>query len=65
MRNLNDWPMRNLNDWPMRNLNDWPAWISDYDRASAVPVYWGVHDVAELIVITSDFMAAIPRSEQG
>ncbi|KAG6150408.1 hypothetical protein E4U11_008397, partial [Claviceps purpurea] len=50
---------------PMRNLNNWPAWISEYDRASAAAVYWGVHDVADLIVITSDFMAAIPRSEQG
>ncbi|KAG6310059.1 hypothetical protein E4U44_005988, partial [Claviceps purpurea] len=50
---------------PMRNLNNWPSWVNEYDRASTSAVLWGVSDVANMISITTDFMAAIPRSEQG
>ncbi|KAG6280501.1 hypothetical protein E4U47_008129 [Claviceps purpurea] len=49
---------------PMRNLNNWPSWVNEYDRASTSAVLWGVSDVANMISITTDFMAAIPRSEQ-
>ncbi|KAG6086889.1 hypothetical protein E4U15_000405, partial [Claviceps sp. LM218 group G6] len=49
----------------MRNLNNWTAWVNEYDRASASAQLWGVSDVADMMTITTDFMAAIPKSEQG
>ncbi|KAG5996486.1 hypothetical protein E4U52_006556 [Claviceps spartinae] len=50
---------------PMRNLSNWSAWANEYDRASASAQLWGVSDVTDMMSITTDFMAAIPRSEQG
>ncbi|KAG5933183.1 hypothetical protein E4U60_004629 [Claviceps pazoutovae] len=50
---------------PMRNLNNWLAWVNECERASALAESWGVSDVANMLSITSDFMAAILRSEQG
>ncbi|KAG6039627.1 hypothetical protein E4U19_004927 [Claviceps sp. Clav32 group G5] len=49
----------------MRNLNNWLAWVNEHDRASTSAELWGVSDVSNMISITTDFMAAVPRSEQG